>query len=589
MSRTQSSFTRIIARRDFLRGSAAIMAGVSTLKSLAVLAQQEIAPNTDYSSVVEEIKKTLPVAIALRDIPGASIALVDGENIVWSEGFGYTDRSQKVKVTGDTLFHVGSISKSFTALGVLKAVDKGLLALDDPVKKHLSWFSVNSGSGAAEAEKITIRHLLSHHSGLGTWSPLGNPSDPQYHTRTFEEVVKSTRDSWLKFPAGERFEYSNQGIDLAGYALEVTSGKPFVDFLREELLVPLGMTVSTFDQAKAMQKEACAVGYLSKRPVPIVNGIVMPLIAAGGLFASANDLARFIIFHSRGGSGVAKQILPQSFLQEMYAPQFTADDQMSGYGLGVYKAIQYKTVRLSHGGLGYGISAHYRFLPEHKIGVVVVTNQDAAHNAPDLASRVIELMLAAKLGTVPKNKPLRSTDIPIASLDESALRRFEGTYLLYEGVLARFKYERRNLFHIVGSEKLKLDAASSSEFTRGSRRYRFLFAENGKPKGVQIFDPYYDPQTAENSVVYLLVNDTPADAGGSNKPEWSRHVGRYAGTFIGSRSEVKVSSKNGYLYLNGELKLIETKPDFFLTADGDAVIFKNERLSVGNKLYSNRK
>jgi hypothetical protein len=120
------------------------------------------------------------------------------------------------------------------------------------------------------------------------------------------------------------------------------------------------------------------------------------------------------------------------------------------------------------------------------------------------------------------------------------LRRFEETYLLYEGVLFRFKYEKGNLFHIVGTEKLKLDAASSTEFISGSRRYKFLFAENCKPKGVRISDSYYDPQTAENSVIYLLVNDTPADARGLNT-EWSRHVGRYAGTFFGSSSEIKVS------------------------------------------------
>ena len=589
MSKTESSFTRTITRRDFLCGSAAILAGVSALKSLPALGGQRVSPNTDYSSVIQKIKQALPVAMALKDITGASIALVDGKNIVWSEGFGYTNRSQKVKVTADTLFHVGSISKSFTALGVLKAVDKGLLALDDPVKKHLSWFRFNSFFGTAEAEKITIRHLLSHHSGLGTWSSLGNPSDEQYHRRTFEEVVKSTTDSWLKFPAGERFEYSNQGINLAGYTLEVTSGKPFAELMREEILAPLGMIASTFDQEEATQKESCAVGYLGKRAVPIVNGNVMPLIAAGGLFASANDLARFIIFHLQGGAASGKQILPQRFLQEMYAPQFTAKNQVSGYGLGIYKAIQHDTVRLSHGGLGYGISAHYRFLPEHGIGVVLLTNQDAAHNAPDLASRVIELMLAAKLGMLPKNKSVSPTDKLSVSLDESALRRFEGTYLLYEGILFRFKYEKGNLFHIIGNEKLKLDANSSNEFTWGSRQYKFLLAENGKPKGVQIFDPYYDPQMAENSVIYLPVNDTPADARGLNKSEWSRRVGRYAGIFIGGGSEVKVSLENGYLYLNGELKLTDTKPDFFIAADGEVVIFKDEQLSIGNKLYSKRK
>jgi CubicO group peptidase (beta-lactamase class C family) len=84
---------------------------------------------------------------------------VDGERIVWSGGFGYTGRSQKVKVTSDTLFHTGSISKSLSALGVLKAVDKGLLALHDPVKKHLSWFRVNSLFGASEAEGLSFSKM----------------------------------------------------------------------------------------------------------------------------------------------------------------------------------------------------------------------------------------------------------------------------------------------------------------------------------------------------------------------------------------------------------------------------------------------
>jgi len=589
MYKTESSSSQNITRRDLLWGSAALLAGVSALKFLPAFRQQKVSPNTDYSSVIEKIKQTLPVTMTLKDITGASIALIDNENIIWSEGFGYTSHSQKAPVTGDTLFHVGSISKSFIALGVLKAVDKGLLALDEGIKKHLSWLSVNSRFGAAETGKITIRHLLSHHSGLGTWSSLGNPSDPQYHMRSFEQVVKSANDSWLKFPVGERFEYSNQGIDLVGYTLGVVSGKPFADFMRDEILAPLGMTASTYNQAEATQKEVCAVGYLGKRPTPIVNGIVHPLIAAGGLFASANDLARFVIFHLQGGASNGKQIIPQRLLQEMYAPQFTAKDQLSGYGLGVYKAIQHDTTRFSHGGSGYGVSTHYRYLPEHKIGVVLLTNQSAGHSAPYLASGVIELMLAAKLRALPRNKPIGPTDKPLVSLDESALKRLEGTYLLYEGILFRFKYEKESLFHIVGSEKLKLDAHSPNDFTSGSRRYKFLLDENGNPKGVQIFDSYYDVQTAENSVIYLPVNETPADPQGWNKPEWSRRVGKYAGTFIGGGIEVKVLLKNGHLYLNGQLKLTELKPDFFVTADGEAVIFKGEQLSVGNILYSKRK
>ena len=559
-----------------------MLAGLSVFKPWSTLGQQKSSIND--SSVIEKIKQMLPAAMAQRDIPGAAIALVDGAEVIWSEGFGYTNRSQKVEVTADTLFHAGSISKSFTALGVLKAVDRGLIALDAPLKKYLPWFSVNSRFGPSEVERITIRHLLSHHSGLGAWAPLGNPSDEKYHTRTFEEVVRSTKDSWLKFPAGERFEYSNQGIDLAGYALSYASGKPFAELMREEILMPLGMTASTFNQPEATQKEACAIGYIGKRSAPIVNGVVMPLMAAGGLFTSANDLARFVQFQLEGGKSQGKEILPRSLLQEMFTPQFTARNQMSGYGLGIYKAMQNGTVRLSHGGLGYGISAHYRVLPEHRIGVVLLTNQDAAHNAPDLAGRVIELMLAAKLAELPKNNPAIPVVKPMMSPGDETLRRLEGTYLLYEGMLSRFKYEK-DLYHISGNEKLKLIALSPLEFASGTRRYKFRLAENGRPKGVQIIDDYYDPQTAENSVLYLPVNDMPADAKGLQKFEWTRVTGRYVGTFIGGKSEAKVSLINGHLYLNDTLKLTETGSNSFICADGDAVNFKGVELSVGNKLY----
>jgi hypothetical protein len=104
---------------------------------------------------------------------------------------------------------------------------------------------------------------------------------------------------------------------------------------------------------------------------------------------------------------------------------------------------------------------------------------------------------------------LTLTAKPISSFDESGLRRFAGTYLLYEGVLFRFKYERGNLFHIAGKEKLRLDPYSENEFTQGSRRYKFLLSENGQPKGVLISDSYYDPQTAENSAIYLPMNNSP--------------------------------------------------------------------------------
>jgi CubicO group peptidase (beta-lactamase class C family) len=591
MSNRNSLSPRIITRRDFLQHSVTALSGAALFSSPAAARPQELAGsiNTDLSSVIAMITQTLPVIMRRKDILGASVALIDAKKIVWVEGFGHTDRSLNLKVTPDTPFFVGSISKSFTTLGILKAVGKGILSLDHPLKNYLPWFTLKSRFGTAEVDKITIRHLLSHHSGLGTWALLGNPYDSQYHTRTFEEVVKSTRDSWLKFPAGERFEYCNQGIDLAGYALQVAVGKPFAEYMREEILAPLGMTASTFAQREVTDKAPFAVPYQGTRAVPIRNGIIHPMLAAGGLMSSARDMGRFVAFHLQDGKVNGKRLIPANLLQEMYAPQFTARDLLGGYGLGVYKAFQYNAVRLSHGGSGYGISAHYRWLPEYKLGVVVLTNQGAVHNAPEIASEVVKLLLKAKLGSFPQNKLLTPTNAPRASVDESALRRLEGTYLLYEGVLFRFKSENGQLFHLDGKEKLQLEAHSPTEFTSGTRRYYFVLDETGKPRGVRVFDPYYDPSSMENGVTYLPINDTPADERGANKREWAQHVGKYIGTFTGESTEVRISLRDGYLYLNNELKLTEQTSGLFFTVDGEAAVFKNGSLLSGNKFYLKKK
>jgi CubicO group peptidase (beta-lactamase class C family) len=592
MSEAKKTLYRNITRRAFLYNAATSLAISTAFRSSLVGQQSGVSQvrNIDYSSVIASIRLLLPVSMARKDITGAAVALIDGENIVCTEGFGYTDRTRLVRVTPDTPFSIGSISKSFTATGILRAVDKGLLTLDDPVKRHLPWFTVNNRTGGAEAERITIRHLLSHHSGLGTWSPLGNPHDPQYASRTFEEVVRSTRASWLKFPPGERFEYCNQGIDLAGFALQVAANKPFEDYMREEIFAPLDMTASTFRQRDVTQTPAFARGYLGQRAIPLTNGVVHPLLAAGGMISTARDMARFVSFQLRAETS-GRGFISENLLRDMRAPQLTAGNQISGYGLCLYKAVEHDTVRFSHGGLGYGISTHYRYLPEHGIGAVVLTNQSSAHNAPGLASQAIEMMLRAKLGRLPQKRSLAPTDRPVVNLDAARLRRLEGTYLLYEGLLYRFKVENGQLIHIIGSENLRLEARSQTEFTSGSRKYTFLFDEQGRPRGVQILDPYYDPSFAENSVVYMPVNDTPSDERGSNKREWSRHVGEYTGTFIGSSSEAEVKVKNGHLYLvwDGERRLFEHRPDLFFTADGEAVIFENDRLSIGNRLYNKKR
>src|SRR5262245_34997911 len=131
----------------------------------SVLAQEKAAPTVrpeaDYSPLIAKLKVQMPKQMSDMSVPGLAIALVDGDKLVWAEGFGYTDRTNQTKVTADTLFCLMSISKTYTATGFLVAVQKGLMKLDDPLKKYYPQFTVKSRFGADEANRITFRHLLS--------------------------------------------------------------------------------------------------------------------------------------------------------------------------------------------------------------------------------------------------------------------------------------------------------------------------------------------------------------------------------------------------------------------------------------------
>ena len=577
-----------VDRRTFVRDAAlaALLLGCRAGRpSSAALSRV-----ADTTSVVDTLRREIPRSMASARIPGLSITLVEGDATTWAEGFGYTDASRTTPVTAHTPFFVGSITKSITALAVLVAVNRRLMSLDAPVVEYLPWFRVDPRS-RGNARQITVRHLLSHHAGLSTWAPVGGPYDEEYHRRTFEEVVRSMSGAHLKFLPGERFEYSNQGIDLAGFGLQEVAGQPIERVLREYVLHPLGMDSSTLDPAEVVRAHAFATPYEGTRAVAVRNGVLHPLRAAGGMSSTAVDLARFVAFHLRGARADGTLLVDPSLLREMYTPQFSARGLPTGYGLGVYSASEWATPRMSHGGVGYGVSTHYRWLPQYSIGVVVLTNQSVGHHAPGIAGRAIELMLETRVGSSSRGRSLPSASTatksaaPEVVVDASSLRRLAGSYLLYERLFVRFEVTHGRLVRVDESGQHALTTRSATEFTDGTRVYTFVLDPGGKPVGVRIVDPAYDPSSAENSVLFLAANMMAADPPGPGKPAWARFPGRYIGRFIGEPTEVRVTLRDGYLTIDGALRLREHADGGFLTADNEPVEFAGERLVVGNKLY----
>ena len=154
----------------------------------------------DYAPLIAELKVKIPELMAQRKTPGLAIAFVDGEKLIWAEGFGFTDNAKQGKVTAETLFSVQSISKTYTTTSFLIAASKGRLKLDDPLKKYLPKFSLKSRFGPHEVDKITFRHLLSHRAGLPVEAAVGNNFDDC--ACSFAEHIKSISDAWLSRRSG---------------------------------------------------------------------------------------------------------------------------------------------------------------------------------------------------------------------------------------------------------------------------------------------------------------------------------------------------------------------------------------------------
>ncbi len=209
-------------------------------------------------ALADSLAGALPARMAGAGIPGLSMAIVDRDGIVWAKGFGVRSTGGTDPVTTETLFSLQSISKVVTATAIMIAVQDGTLDLDAPVSAYLPKFTVHSRFEKKPQDLMTLRHFLTHRSGLVHEAPVG--SNFTRGAVTFEDHIRSIGETWTLFPVGSRYKYSNLGMDLAGYALQTASGMPFEKYVEKRLLEPLGMSASTFDAARIMANPNRATG-----------------------------------------------------------------------------------------------------------------------------------------------------------------------------------------------------------------------------------------------------------------------------------------------------------------------------------------
>ncbi|MFI5259275.1 MAG: serine hydrolase [Candidatus Limnocylindrales bacterium] len=365
----------------------------------------------DAATVIAKYQQQIPELMAEQNVPGLSVALVDGDRVLWTQGFGHVDGDGSAPVTTDTIFSVQSMSKAFTATAVMRAVQAGRLALDVPITTYLPDFTVHSAFEEHPERKITLRMLLSHTAGFTHEAPIGNNNtlDPG----DFDAHVRSISDTWLRFPVGTGYAYSNLGIDLAGYILERTYGQPFAAVMRDLLLRPMGMNGSTFDRAEIHASTNRAVGH--SEPTPDVP-VDVPMTAAGGLYTSTNDLARFLRFQLNDGSIDGQTILSPALIEEQRTVPAPNTGSRYGCALGVCRTGWYagdNADLFSHGGGGFGFIADLWWLPQLQVGIAILTNSSDGHLQGDLALSILSDLVhqpgsvyQARLNALPALSPV---------------------------------------------------------------------------------------------------------------------------------------------------------------------------------------
>lgn len=307
--------------------------------------------------------------------PGVSVAVIRDFEIHWAKGYGIADAQTGEAVAVDTLFQAGSISKPVAAMGVLKAVQDGVFGLDDDINDVLTSWRLDTGE-FTQARPVTPRTLTSHTSGLG--DGFGFPGyDPAGPIPTVIQILEgeapsNTRRLFMERPPMSLMEYSGGGVTLMQQALEDARGKPFEDVLRDDVLRPLGMLNSTYQNplpperdrraARAHDREGRSRG---------AKWHVYPEMAAAGLWTTASDLARFAIEVQKSAIGQSNKVLNRTTVMEMLTPvgvgDFAVGFNIQKLGQGWY---------FGHSGSDWGFQADLVAHKVHGYGFAVMTNSD---------------------------------------------------------------------------------------------------------------------------------------------------------------------------------------------------------------------
>lgn len=393
------------------------------------------------------------IAAHMRDVgaPGMTLALATRDGLLRASAYGFADMKAGVKVRPDTLFEIGSISKSFVALALMQMREESRFDPAKPITTYLPWLKIES-----KFPPVTGHHLLSHTSGL--------PGGVSF------ELIGPDQPLWTGFPPGEHFVYSNIGYDLLGLVLEVIDQKPLATVLRRRVLDPLGMASSEPVITNAIRPRV-AIGYapmFEGRPFPLRGELAEASWmefseGAGSVSSTATDMGEYLAMLINRGKAKRGRIASEDSFKSITSPvikaPFRGEDASYGYGLWVSEVEGRTLLRHTGGMVAFSSAMHVDVTSG--LGAFASVNANLAGYRPVVVAKyALDLLRANASGKALPDPP------PTATLPDQVPNAadFAGTFTSADGTKLVLTAEGGKLWLTTGSQKIALERAGSDRF-----------------------------------------------------------------------------------------------------------------------------
>ncbi|MGA9768513.1 MAG: serine hydrolase domain-containing protein [Blastocatellia bacterium] len=332
---------------------------------------------------IEKIEKAITAAMSRQNIPGLSVAVVTDQKLRWSNGYGLADLENYIPAKTATVYRLGSISKTITAIAVMQLVERGKLDLDAPVQKYCPAFPQKQWP-------VTTRQLLGHLAGVRHYK-----SDAEFlstrHYNSVAEGLEMFKDDPLLHEPGTKYQYTTHGYTILGCAVEGASGMKFADYVQENIFKPAGMNRMRVDDVFEIIPNR-AQGYFKTSSGELRNSTLADTsykIPGGGFCSTVEDLARFAIAVQTG------MLVRKETLAQMWTAQKTREGKATSYGLGWGLSERNSLKEVAHGGAQQRVSTNLYMIPEKGLAVVLMVNlENAGGSLGALSKEIADILLA---------------------------------------------------------------------------------------------------------------------------------------------------------------------------------------------------